>query len=93
MKPVLVIQNDAKEGAGQLATLIAERGLQQDTVLGFDTDYDFNYAWEHAVRIGVRFMVGAETLRELDEAVGLIDENAIYGQAFGPTYLGFTNLN
>ena len=40
MKPVLVIQNDAKEGAGQLATLIAERGLQQDTVLGFDTDYD-----------------------------------------------------
>ena len=39
MKPVLIIQNDAKEGAGQLATLIAERGLGQETVFGYDTDY------------------------------------------------------
>jgi len=58
---------------------------------GFDTAYDYNYAWEHAVRVGIRFMVGADTLRELDEAVGLIDENAIYGQAFGPTYLDVLN--
>lgn len=39
MKPVLIIQNDAKEGAGQLANLIAERGLRQETVFGYDTDY------------------------------------------------------
>jgi hypothetical protein len=59
---------------------------------GFDTGYDDNYAWEHAVRIGLRFMVGAPTLRDLDEAVGLIDENPIYGQAFGPTDLRY-NFN
>lgn len=40
MKPVLIIQNDAKEGAGQLAILIADRGLRQETVLGYDADYD-----------------------------------------------------
>lgn len=40
MKPVLIIQNDAKEGAGQLATLIAQRGVGQETVFGYDTDYD-----------------------------------------------------
>jgi len=40
MKPVLIIQNDAKEGAGQLGSLIASRGLQQETVFGYDTDYD-----------------------------------------------------
>ena len=53
---------------------------------GFDTDFDDLYGWEHNFRVGLRFMVGADTLRELDEAVGLIDENPIYGQAFGPTY-------
>jgi hypothetical protein len=54
---------------------------------GFDTDYDQSYAWEHAFRVGLRFMVGEGTLRDLDRAVGLIDDNAIYGPAFGPTYL------
>ena len=39
MKPVLVIQNDAKEGAGQLATLVAGHGLKAQTVFGYDTDY------------------------------------------------------
>ena len=60
---------------------------------GFDTDFDDLYGWEHNFRIGLRFMVGAETLRELDEAVGLIDENPIYGQAFGPTYFNLFNFN
>jgi len=40
MKSVLVVQNDAEEGAGQLATLIAARGLRAETVFGYDTDYD-----------------------------------------------------
>lgn len=39
MKPVLIIQNDTKEGAGQLASLIDARGLEQKTVFGYDTDY------------------------------------------------------
>ena len=39
MKPVLTVQNDANEGAGQLATLLAERGLEQHSVFGFATDY------------------------------------------------------
>jgi hypothetical protein len=53
---------------------------------GPDTTYGDTYAWEHAVRLGLRFLVGAPNLRELDRAVGLIDDNAIYGPAFGPTY-------
>ena len=54
---------------------------------GFDTNYNQSYAWEHAIRVGVRLMFGADTLRELDRRVGLIDDNAIYGPAFGPTYV------
>ena len=39
MKPILVIQNDQHEGAGTLANLIAERGLAQRSVLGWEADY------------------------------------------------------
>jgi len=39
MKPVLVIQNDAKEGAGLLASLLTSRGFRQMTVLGWQADY------------------------------------------------------
>jgi GMP synthase (glutamine-hydrolysing) len=39
MKPVLIIQNDPHEGAGQLATLLRKRGIEQRTVHGYDTDY------------------------------------------------------
>lgn len=39
MKPILILQNDQHEGAGTLATLIADRGLAQQTVLGWDADY------------------------------------------------------
>lgn len=39
MKPVLVIQNDAKEGAGLLASLLTSRGFRQVTVLGWQADY------------------------------------------------------
>ena len=39
MKPILIIQNDANEGAGQLLTLIHQRQLKSQTVLGWDVDY------------------------------------------------------
>ena len=39
MKPILIVQNDHHEGAGALATLIAERGLDQHSVLGSEADY------------------------------------------------------
>jgi hypothetical protein len=58
---------------------------------GFDTGYDDAYEWEHAFRVGLRLMVGERTLRDLDRAVGLIDDNAIYGPAFGPTHFTFAN--
>ena len=38
-KPILIVQNDPHEGAGQLATRIMERGLDQHTIFGFDADY------------------------------------------------------
>jgi len=40
MKPVLIIQNDAKEGAGRLGDLLAERGIDTTTRLGWAADYD-----------------------------------------------------
>jgi hypothetical protein len=58
---------------------------------GFDANYDVAYEWEHAFRVGLRLMVGERTLRDLDRAVGLIDDNAIYGPAFGPTHFTFAN--
>lgn len=39
MKPVLIIRNEAKEGAGQVSTLLAQRGLNEVTILGSATDY------------------------------------------------------
>lgn len=38
MKPILIIQNDANEGAGQLLTIIHQRQLKSQTVLGWDVD-------------------------------------------------------
>lgn len=39
VKPVLIIQNDPNEGAGQLSTLMHDRNIRQQTVLGATTDY------------------------------------------------------
>ncbi len=39
MKPVLIVQNDAHEGAGSLATLLAQRGIDQHVVQGFGAKY------------------------------------------------------
>ncbi len=39
MKPVLILQNDPKEGAGLLATLMAARGLDQYVAQGLSAPY------------------------------------------------------
>ena len=74
MKPVLIIQNDAKEGAGQLGTLIAERGLGQETVFGYDTDYD-KLAADHYGALVV--LGGAQSAYETDEYPYLAREIAL----------------
>jgi len=64
MKPVLIVQNDAKEGAGQLATLIDERGLTQHRLYGYDTDYDRLRADDYS---GLVVLGGAQSAYETDE--------------------------
>jgi GMP synthase (glutamine-hydrolysing) len=74
MKPVLIVQNDAKEGAGQLATLIAERGLGQETVFGYDADYD-KLDVDHYDALVV--LGGAQSAYETDEYPYLVREIAL----------------
>jgi len=73
-KPVLIIQNDAKEGAGQLATLITERGLGQESVLGYDTDYDRLSADDYSALV---VLGGAQSAYETDEHPYLSREMAL----------------
>ncbi len=74
MKPVLIIQNDAKEGAGQLSTLIAERGLGQETVFGYDTDYGKLAANDYGALV---VLGGAQSAYETGEYPYLTDEIAL----------------
>lgn len=74
MKPVLIIQNDAKEGAGQLSTLIAERGLGQEVVFGYDTDYDALKAADYGALV---VLGGAQSAYETDEYPYLAREIAL----------------
>jgi GMP synthase (glutamine-hydrolysing) len=74
MKPVLIIQNDAKEGAGQLSTLIAERGLGQETVFGYDTDYGQLAVDDYGALV---VLGGAQSAYETDECPYLADEIAL----------------
>jgi GMP synthase (glutamine-hydrolysing) len=71
MKPVLVIQNDVNEGAGLLATLITERGLESRTVLGFDTDYALIGSDQFS---GLVILGGAQSAYETDKYPFLRDE-------------------
>ena len=64
MKPILIIQNDAQEGAGQLGSLIAERGLKQETVFGYDTDYDRLKAENHSALV---VLGGAQSAYETED--------------------------
>jgi GMP synthase (glutamine-hydrolysing) len=74
MKPVLIIQNDAKEGAGQLSTLLTERGLQQETVFGYDTDYDRLSAGDYSALV---VLGGAQSAYETDAYPYLSSEIAL----------------
>jgi GMP synthase (glutamine-hydrolysing) len=74
MEPILIIQNDAKEGAGQLATLIAGRGLEQETVFGYDTDYGRLSADDYSALV---VLGGAQSAYETDEYPYLSREIAL----------------
>lgn len=74
VKPVLVIQNDAKEGAGQLATLIGKHGLEQRTVLGYDTDYDGMRSGDYSALV---VLGGAQSAYETEEYPYLTREIAL----------------
>jgi hypothetical protein len=49
---------------------------------GPGNDPDLYTGIEHVGALGIRFLIGAPTLREMDEQVGLADYNAIYGPTF-----------
>jgi GMP synthase (glutamine-hydrolysing) len=73
-KPILIIQNDAHEGAGQLSTLIAERGLGQETVFGYDADYERLRSDDFSALV---VLGGAQSAYETEEYPYLMDEIAL----------------
>lgn len=64
MQPILIIQNDAKEGAGQLNTLLAKNGIKQETVFGYSTDYS---RLRPAGYSGLVMLGGAQSAYETDK--------------------------
>lgn len=71
MKPILIVQNDAKEGAGQLATLLNRRGLAQHQVMGPDADYSELDADRFSALV---ILGGAQGAYETKEYPYLLDE-------------------
>ena len=71
MKPVLLIQNDAKEGAGQLHELLRSRGFEQCMALGWEADYS---ALQPAKYSGLVVLGGAQGVYETEEYPYLSDE-------------------
>lgn len=70
-RTVLIIQNDAHEGPGQLATLLKDRRFKERRVLGYDIDYaelDTNHY------AGLVVLGGAQGVYEADTYPYLIDE-------------------
>ena len=74
MKPVLIIQNDAKEGAGQLATLIRERGLEQQTEFGPAANYSGLRSEDYSALV---VLGGGQSAYETDKDPYLRDEIAL----------------
>jgi GMP synthase (glutamine-hydrolysing) len=74
MQPVLIIQNDAKEGAGLLATLLTERGLESRCELGFETDYQDLQCGQFGALV---VLGGAQGAYETDTYPYLRDEMAL----------------
>lgn len=62
-KPILIIQNDAKEGAGLLASLTNVRGIPQETILGDKADYAVLKAEDYGALV---ILGGAQSAYETD---------------------------
>ena len=71
MKPVLLIQNDPKEGAGQLHAMLYSRGFEQSMVLGWEADYASLRPGRFA---GLVVLGGAQGVYETEEYPYLLDE-------------------
>jgi len=71
MKPFLIIQNDAKEGAGQLMTLIHQRNLMSSTFLGWKANYKKIDSNDYC---GLIVLGGVQGVYELEEYPYLKDE-------------------
>jgi len=71
MKPFLIIQNDAQEGAGHLLTLIHQRQLMCRTISGWDVDYKNLQQEDYCALI---ILGGAQGVYELDKYPYLKDE-------------------
>ena len=71
MKPVLILQNDPHEGAGQLATLLSKRGIQQRTSHGYDANYA---ALKADLFSGLVILGGAQSAYEVGRYGYLADE-------------------
>lgn len=64
MKPFLIIQNDAQEGAGHLLTLIHQRQLMAKIMLGWEVDYKNIHQEDYC---GLVILGGAQGVYELDK--------------------------
>lgn len=62
-KPILVIQNDANEGAGLLASLTKLRGVRQETLLGDKANYGVLKAKDYGALV---ILGGAQSAYETD---------------------------
>jgi len=71
MKPFLIIQNDAHEGAGQLLTLLQQRQLMSRTMLGWNINYKNLKQSDYCALV---ILGGAQGVYELDKYSYLQDE-------------------
>lgn len=71
MKPVLVIHNDVREGAGQLDRLLLARGFEQNNALGWEVDYAMLKPGDFS---GLVVLGGAQSVYEAEAYPYLRDE-------------------
>jgi GMP synthase (glutamine-hydrolysing) len=71
MSVVLVIKNDAKEGAGQLGSLLYARGVDQKVLPGWEADYASISSSDYS---GLVVLGGAQSAYETDTYPYLSDE-------------------
>ena len=64
MRPILIIQNDAHEGAGQLSDLFAKADIKYETIFGYSAQYD---SLSPKAYSGLVVLGGAQAAYETDE--------------------------